>query len=101
MLGSTIRLQVQPTNGDTYSVAITLKTAIAFEREFKTTLAGAFSDNPSIEHICWLAWHGTRESGRVVKLFDEWVTHDIEDITLLEEEADPLASTSAPIQSLG
>jgi len=101
MLGSNIRLQVEPTNGDPYAVAISLKTAIAFEREFKTTLAGAFSDNPSIEHICWLAWHCTRESGRVVKPFDDWVTHDIEDITLLEDDPDPLGSNTAPISSVG
>jgi hypothetical protein len=39
MLGSDIRLQVQPPEGDAYTVSISLKTAIAFEREFKTTLA--------------------------------------------------------------
>tara|TARA_R100000664_G_scaffold445_1_gene1446 strand:+ start:1613 stop:1918 length:306 start_codon:yes stop_codon:yes gene_type:complete len=101
MLGSTIRLQIEPTEGDPYAVTISLKTAIAFEREFKTTLAGAFSDNPSIEHICWLGWQSTRDSGRVVKLFDEWVQHDIKDITVLEDDADPLVSNTAPIQSLG
>lgn len=98
MLGSSIRLQIEPTNGDPYTVAISLKTAIAFEREFKTTLAGAFSDNPSIEHICWLSWTATRESGRVVKLFDEWVTHEVKDITLLEDDPDPLVSTTEPIK---
>ena len=41
MLGSDIRLRVQPPEGDAYTVSISLKTAIAFEREFKTTLAGA------------------------------------------------------------
>ncbi len=100
MLGSDIRLQVQPPEGDAYTVSISLKTAIAFEREFKTTLAGAFSDNPSIEHICWLAWTATRESGRVVKLFDEWVA-EVVDITLQEGETDFLASEPAHIQSLG
>ena len=101
MLGSDIRLQVQPPEGDAYTVSISLKTAISFEREFKTTLAGAFSDNPSIEHICWLAWTATRESGRVVKLFDEWVSSEIDDITLLESEKDFLDSDTPHIQSLG
>ena len=100
MLGSDIRLQVQPPEGDAYTVSISLKTAISFEREFKTTLAGAFSDNPSIEHICWLAWTATRESGRVVKLFDEWGSEVI-DITLLESEKDFLDSDTPHIQSLG
>ena len=100
MLGSDIRLQVQPPEGAAYTVSISLKTAISFEREFKTTLAGAFSDNPSIEHICWLAWTATRESGRVVKLFDEWVSEVI-DITLLESEKDFLDSDTPHIQSLG
>mgnify|MGYP003652045326 FL=1 len=102
MLGSTIRLQIEPREkGDPWTVAISLKTAIAFEREFKTTLAGAFSDNPSIEHICWLAWTATRESGKVVKPFDDWITNDIDDITLVEEDPDPLESSTAPIRSLG
>ena len=100
MLGSDIRLQVQPPEGDAYTVSISLKTAIAFEREFKTTLAGAFSTAPSIEHICWLAWTATRESGRVVKLFDEWVS-EVQDITLVDGEPDFLTSEPQHIQSLG
>ena len=101
MLGSDIRLQVQPPEGDAYTVSISLKTAIAFEREFKTTLAGAFSNDPSIEHICWLAWTATRESGRVVKLFDDWVS-EVQDITLVDGEPDFLTSEPQHIQqSLG
>ena len=102
MLGSDIRLQITPANSsDAYTVSISLKTAIAFEREFKTTLAGAFSNDPSIEHICWLAWTATRESGRVVKLFDEGVSTEIADITLVESEPDFLTSEPQHIQSLG
>jgi hypothetical protein len=102
MLGSNIRLQIEPKNeSDPYIVAISLKTAIAFERNFKTTLAGAFSADPSIEHIAWLGWTATRESGRVVKLFDDWITHDVEDITLVEDTADPLENSTAPISSVG
>ncbi len=102
MLGSDIRLQITPANSsDAYTVSISLKTAISFEREFKTTLAGAFSDNPSIEHICWLAWTATRESGRVVKIFDEWISNEIEDITLLEAEPDFLENEPPHIKSLG
>ena len=100
MLGSDIRLQVQPPEGDAYTVSISLKTAIAFEREFKTTLAGAFSNDPSIEHICWLAWTATRESGRVVKLFDEWVS-EVPAIKLVDGEHDVLTSEPQQIQSLG
>ncbi len=100
MLGSDIRLQVQPPEGDAYTVSISLKTAIAFEREFKTTLAGAFSNDPSIEHICWLAWTATRESGRVVKLFGEWVS-EVQDIPLVDGEPDFLTSEPQHIQSLG
>lgn len=102
MLGSDIRLQITPSgDSDAYIVSISLKTAIAFEREFKTTLAGAFSNDPSIEHICWLAWTATRESGRVVKLFDEWVSTEIADITLVESDPDFLDGQAPHIQSLG
>ena len=100
MLGSNIRLQVEPPEGDAYIVAISLKTAIAFEREFKTTLAGAFTGEPSIEHICWLAWTATKESGRVVKLFDEWVA-ELNDITLVEDSPDPLVEEAPRMKSLG
>ena len=92
MLGSDIRLSVEPPEGDPYTVKVTLRTAIAFEREFKTTLAGAFSENPSIEHLCWIAWTATRESGHVVKLFDDWVA-EIIDIQLEETDPDPLVNT--------
>ena len=102
MLGSSIRLQVEPKNeGDPYTVGITIKTAIAFEREYKTTLGEAFSGAPSIEHIAWIAWHATRMSGRVVKPFDQWVENDIEDITLVEDEPDPLVEGTRPMRSLG
>jgi hypothetical protein len=101
MLGNSIRLQVEPKEGDPYTVGITIKTAIAFEREYKTTLGEAFLGTISIEHIAWIAWHATRQSGRVVKLFDEWVTHDIEDISTVEEEPDPLVEDTLPMRSLG
>tara|TARA_R100000808_G_C2059501_1_gene91555 strand:- start:58 stop:366 length:309 start_codon:yes stop_codon:yes gene_type:complete len=102
MLGSSIRLQVEPKNeGDPYTVGITIKTAIAFEREYKTTLGEAFSGAPSIEHIAWIAWQATRQSGRVVKPFDQWVENDIEDITLVEEEPNPLVEDTRPMRSLG
>ena len=102
MFGSSIRLQIEPKDsGDPYTVGITIKTAIAFEREYKTTLGEAFTGAPSIEHIAWIAWQATRQSGRVVKLFDEWVTHDVEDITLVEDEPDPLVEDTRPMQSLG
>ena len=97
MLGSDIRLSVEPPEGDPYTVKVTLRTAIAFEREFKTTLAGAFSENPSIEHLCWIAWTATRESGRVVKLFDDWVA-EIVDIQLEETDPDPLVNTIQAIK---
>ena len=100
MLGSNIRLQVEPPEGAAYTVAISLKTAIAFEREFKTTLSGAFSQDPSIEHIAWLAWTATKEQGRVVKLFDEWVA-DLKDITLVDDTPDPLVEEVPPMQSQG
>jgi hypothetical protein len=40
-------------------------------------------------------------SGRVVKPFDQWVENDIEDITLVEEDEDPLVEDIQPMQSLG
>ena len=40
-------------------------------------------------------------SGRVVKPFDQWVENDIEDITLVEEDEDPLVEDTPRMQSLG
>lgn len=93
MLGSTLRLHCEPTNpdADPYTVGVTLKTAIAFEREYKTTVSAAFAGEPSVEHIAWIAWHATRMSGRVVKPFDEWIEHEIADIVPQEDEDGPLA----------
>ncbi len=93
MLGSTLRLHCEPKNpdADPYTVGVTLKTMIAFEREYKTTVTAAFAGDPSVEHIAWIAWHATRMSGRVVKPFDEWVEHEIADIAPQEDEDGPLA----------
>lgn len=101
MLGTNVRLQIEPCEGEKYNVKISLKTGIAFEREFKTTVAGAFAEAPSVEHIAWLAWTATRDSGRVVSLFDEWIANDVVDITVHTDEPDPLASSTAPISSVG
>ncbi len=94
MFGSTLRLHCEPTNpdADPYTVGVTLKTAIAFEREYKITVSAALGSEPSVEHIAWIAWHATRMSGRVVKPFNEWVEHEIDDIIPMEDEDDPLAS---------
>jgi hypothetical protein len=36
-----------------------------------------------------------------VKPFDQWVENDIEDITLVEDEPDPLVEGTRPMRSLG
>ena len=100
MFSNSIRLQVEPKNpdADPYTVGVTIKTMIAFEREYKTTMAAAFTGQMSIEHLAWVSWHATRMSGRVVKPFEEWVEHEIEDISIMEDEPDPLVEDTQPMR---
>lgn len=60
---------------------------IAFERWAKTSISAAFdpSVQPRMEHLYYLAWLAEKNSGRAVKVFDEWV----KDIAAVGSEAGP------------
>lgn len=76
------------TEGETQTLNITPRTAVAFERHFKTGLAKAFSQEQRLEHLYWLGWETLRSSGTVVKPFDAWL-ESVEKVEFVNENIGP------------
>lgn len=87
-----LKAVVTKTDGTSTEYPITPKTVVAFERNFKTGLGVAFSNEQKIEHVYWLAWDAERTAGNVVPLFDKW----LEDILHadIKSESGPLDVTA-------
>jgi hypothetical protein len=66
-------VKVSKTDGTVESFPVTPRVIVAFERNFKTGLANAFANEQKLEHVYWLAWEAERVSGKVVKMFDEYL----------------------------
>jgi hypothetical protein len=70
-------------NGDTNEYPVGPKVQVAFEREWKMGMPGAFTDNQKMEHLYWLAWKAQQTSGAVVKPFDGWL-EGVESVEIVE-----------------
>ena len=70
MIELSIAVTMSDGRSDTYPV--TPRVQVDFERHFKTSLISAMSD-AAMEHVYWLGWAAMKQSGEVVKLFDEWL----------------------------
>lgn len=77
------------TAGETQTLNITPRTAVAFERHFKTGLAKAFGQEQRLEHLYWLAWEALRASGVSVKPFDTWL-ESVDKVEFTNEGSGPL-----------
>lgn len=66
-------IKVTRTDGTVDTFPVTPRVIVAFERQFKTGLANAFANEQKLEHIYWLAWEAERVSGRLVKMFDDYL----------------------------
>lgn len=75
-------VKVSKTDGTTETYPVTPRVIVAFERQFKTGLANAFANEQKLEHVYWLAWEAERVSGKLVKMFDEY----LDTITSVEVE---------------
>lgn len=65
----TISMTVAHDDGRQVPMTVKPVNQVAFERHFKMSFAAAFSDNPSFEHIYWVAWHAARSGVE----FDVWL----------------------------
>lgn len=52
---------------------VTPAVQVAFERNFKTGIGKAFSEEQRIEHVYWLGWKAEHAAGVTVPLFDPWL----------------------------
>ena len=92
-MAATMRLVVEHADGQKITLSVTPGTIVAFERHFSVGLT-ALADGGRMEYVYWLAWESERRSGRIVKLFDEW----IDDIASVEPEEEPSLPFQAPTQ---
>lgn len=86
-----LTLTVELEDGETWQVRPKLGTFIKFERQFNTPVSTAFNE-PSLEHLAWLAWEGSRKMGRTVPPFDKFVDQ-LADLDLESDET-PLVDTA-------
>lgn len=88
-MAALMRLRVVPTGGEPYEVPVTPKVIVAAERQFAKPMTQLFGENASYEALCWAAWKGSQQAGRIVKPFDEWLD-DVDSIEAGEEPRVPL-----------
>ena len=69
-----ISVSVERRDGSREDFPVLPPNIIAFERHAKIGLANAFGGGDAkFEHIYYLAWLAEKDSGNVVKVFDEWL----------------------------
>ncbi len=73
-------------NGETNEYAVGPKVQVAFEREWKTGMPKALTNDQRMEHLYWLAWKAQQASGAVVKPFDGWL-EGVEGVEVVEGES--------------
>ena len=73
-------------NGETNEYAVGPKVQVAFEREWKTGMPKALTNDQRMEHLYWLAWKAQQASGAVVKPFDSWL-EGVEAVEVVEGES--------------
>jgi hypothetical protein len=96
MIGVSLKIE---TPEETYTIPVTARGAINFERQFKTGITKAFADQQKMEHLYWLGWEQTRLSGKVVKPFDTWLDQVIKVQFVFDGDAAPLDSSMTPSSS--
>jgi len=73
-------------NGDTNDYTVGPKVQVAFEREWKMGMPKALANEQRMEHLYWLAWKATQNSGAVVKPFDGWLD-GVESVEVVEADS--------------
>jgi hypothetical protein len=82
-----ISVTVKRKDGTTETFPVYADSQIAFERWAKTSISAAFDPkaSPKMESLYYLAWLAEKNSGRAVKVFDEW----IKDVAAVGQEDGP------------
>lgn len=72
---ATIQMRVDKTDGSSNIYPVTPLVIVAFEREHKTSMSAAMSDNVRMEHLYWLGWKAEmvakKAAGEITRLFDD------------------------------
>jgi hypothetical protein len=69
-----ISVSVERRDGTREEFPVYPPTIIAFERWAKMGISAAFATNAvKFEHLYYLGWLAEKDSGAVVKIFDEWL----------------------------
>jgi hypothetical protein len=68
-----ISLEVKRKDGTVETHAVYPDSQIDFETKFGISIVSAFSGtDPKMTHLYYLAWLAEKNSGKVVKIFEEW-----------------------------
>lgn len=70
-----ISVTIKRKDGTSETFPVYADSQIAFERWAKTSISAAFdpATKPKMEFLYYLAWLAEKNTGAVVKTFDEWV----------------------------
>ena len=70
-----ISVTVKRKDGTQETFPVYADSQIAFERWAKVSIAAAFdsASKPKMESLYYLAWLAEKNSGKVTKVFDEWI----------------------------
>lgn len=85
----TLSIEVVMADGTSDAYPVTPRVQVEFERHFKTSMIGAFSGEPHIEHLYWMGWRSMHAAGHVVKPFDQWL-EQVASVSPVDEGATPL-----------
>ena len=78
--------------------AITPKVQMAFERQYKTSLAKLTDDPQATTRLYQLAWESERAGGAIIKDFESWL-EEIEAVDIENEEIRPFDAARPVIAS--
>ena len=70
-----ISVTVKRKDGTEDTFPVFADSQIAFERWAKMSISAAFDPNtkPKMESLYYLAWLAEKNTGKVTKMFDEWI----------------------------
>ena len=88
-----IKITVTLDDGTSETYPVTPRVQVEFERQHKTGIGKAFSQDLKMEHVYWLGWCASKYAGKAPKPFDSWLD-SVTSISLVDESASPLDETA-------
>lgn len=88
-----LKITVTTDDGETGTYPVTPKVQVEFERQHKTGIGKAFSQDLKMEHVYWLGWCASKYAGKQPKPFDTWLD-TVAAVEIVDESSVPLDETA-------